>query len=103
MQSTSMANRAERPKASRSQLFLGFFSGLVPYLGGGLLATLTWHARWLAFVGVVICVFSTSTAYVLRKSRDPIQARQRLIIDPFLYGLGFVLSAVVIGYLFIRH
>jgi hypothetical protein len=75
--------------------------GLLPYLGG-LLVTLTRQIGWLVFAGAVICVISTSAAYVLRKSTDPVTAKQRLMIDPLLYGFEFAFTAVLIRYVFIR-
>jgi hypothetical protein len=96
-----MANGLEAPKRTRSQLFLTIFSGLLPYFGG-LLMTLTRNIGWLAFAGALICVVSTSGAYFVRKYRDPVSAKQRLIIDPMLYGFEFVLTAVLIRYVFMR-
>jgi hypothetical protein len=96
-----MANQTGRSNATRLQLLLAISCGPLPYLGG-FLVTLTRHIGWLAFAGAVIVFLSTSAAYLLRKSRDPVTAKQRLVIDPLLYGFEFVFTAVVIRYLFMR-
>jgi len=101
MQSVPMANQTQRPKAIRLQWLVAISCGLLPYLGG-LLVILTRQIGWLVFAGAVICVISTSAAYVLRKSTDPVTAKQRLMIDPLLYGFEFAFTAVLIRYLFIR-
>ena len=36
-----MANQTERPKATRLQVFVAIFAALLPYVGGGVLVTLT--------------------------------------------------------------
>jgi hypothetical protein len=101
MQSAPMAGQTERPKAARLQQFVAISSGLLPYLGG-LPVIVTRQIGWLAFAGAVICVISTSVAYVLRKSIDAVAAKQRLLIDPLLYGFEFVFSAMLIRYVFMR-
>lgn len=97
-----MANQTERPKPTRTQVFGAVFYGLLPYLGG-LLVILTRRIGWLALAGAAICVVSTSAAYALRKSANPVTAKQRLIVDPLLYGFEFVLTAALIRYVFMRH
>ena len=77
-------------------------SGFLPYFGGGVLVFLTHDMRVLAFAGVLIRTTSTSGAYVMRGLRDPITAKQRLIIDPFLYGFEYIFTAVLTYYLFLR-
>lgn len=98
-----MANETERTKATRLQVFVAIFAGLLPYVGGGVLVTLTRGIGWLALAGAAICVISTSTAYALRKSTDPVTAKQRLMIDPLLYGFEFAFTAALICYGFMRH
>lgn len=98
-----MVARTERPKATVLQVFVALFGGLLPYVGGGLLVTLTRGIGWLALAGAAICVTSTSAAYAIRKSTDPVRARRRLMIDPVLYGSEFAFTAVLIHYVFMRH
>jgi hypothetical protein len=98
-----MVAQTERRKATVLQVFVVLFAGLLPYVGGGLLLTLTRGIGWLALGGAAICVISTSAAYAIRKSTDPIRARRRLMIDPVLYGSEFAFTAVLIHYVFMRH
>jgi hypothetical protein len=98
-----MANQTERPKATRLQVFVAICAALLPYVGGGVLVTLTRGIGWLALAGAAICVISTSAAYALRKSTDPVRAKKRLIIDPLLYGFEFAFTAALIRYGFMRH
>lgn len=58
--------------------------------------TLTRRIGWLALAGVAISVISTSAAYGLRKSTDPVRAKKRLIVDLLLYGFEFAFTAIVI-------
>ena len=97
-----MVNQTERPKPTRTQVFGAIFCGLLPYLGG-LLVILTRRIGWLALAGAAICVISTSAAYTLRKSTDPVTAKQRLMVDPLLYGFEFAFTAALIRYVFMRH
>ncbi len=97
-----MVNQTERPKPTRTQVFGAIFCGLLPYLGG-FLVILTRRIGWLALAGAAICVISTSAAYTLRKSTNPVTAKQRLMVDPLLYGFEFVFTAALIGYVFMRH
>jgi hypothetical protein len=83
-------------------VFGAIFCGLLPYLGG-LLVILTRQIGWLALTGAAICVISTSTAYTLRKSTNPVRAKQRLMVDPLLYGFEFAFTAALIRYVFMRH
>jgi hypothetical protein len=85
----------------RSQLLLTLLGGLLPYLGG-LLVIATRSIQWLAFAGALICVLWTSLAYHMRKYRDPVSAKQILLVDPMLYGFEFVFTAVVIRFVFKR-
>jgi hypothetical protein len=98
-----MANQTERPKATVLQVFLALFAGLLPYVGAALVVTLTRGIGWVALASAAICVISTSAAYAMRKSTDPVNAKQRLMIDPALYGSEFAFTAVLIRYVFIRH
>jgi hypothetical protein len=97
-----MANQTEPPKATRLQLLVAICCGLLPYLGG-LLVTLTQRIGWLALAGAAICLISTSAAYALRKSTDPVRAKQRLMVDPLLYGFEFALTVALIRYGFMHH
>jgi hypothetical protein len=97
-----MANQTERPKPTRTQVFVAIFGGLLPYLGG-LLVILNRRIGWLALAGAAICVISTSAAYTLRKSTNPVAAKQRLMVDPLLYGFEFAFTAALIRYGFMRH
>ena len=90
-----------RRKATRREMFMALSFGLLPYLGG-LLVIWTRQVGWLALEGALICVVSTSGAYILRKSADSETAKQRLIIDPMLYGFEFAFTAVLIRYVFLR-
>ena len=67
-----------------------------------MLVILTRQISWLALTGVVIGAVSTSAAFAVRKHRDPITAKQRLVIDPLLYAFEFVFTAVLIRYMFMR-
>ncbi|PYX75136.1 MAG: hypothetical protein DMG78_05050 [Acidobacteria bacterium] len=97
-----MLNQTERPKPTRTEVFGAIFCGLLPYLGG-LLVILTRRIDWLALAGAAISVISTSAAYTLRKSSNPVTAKQRLIVDPLLYGFEFAFTAAVIRYVFMPH
>jgi hypothetical protein len=96
-----MPTQDVRPKPSRLHLTAAICCGLLPYLGG-LLVTLTRQIGLLAVAGVAIAAISTSGAYFLRKSADAVTAKQRLMIDPLLYGSEFVLTAVLIRFVFMR-
>jgi hypothetical protein len=98
-----MANQTERPKATVLQVFKALFAGLLPYVGAGLVVTLTRGIGWVALAGAAICVISTLAAYAMRKSSDPVRAKRRLMIDPALYGSEFVFTAVLIHYVFVRN
>ena len=98
-----MANQTEQPKATRLQVFVAIFAALLPYVGGAVVVTLTRGIGWLALAGAATCVLSTSAAYALRKSTDPVTAKQRLMVDPLLYGFEFALTAALIRYVFMRH
>jgi hypothetical protein len=82
---------------------LALFAGLLPYVGGALVVTLTRGIGWVALAGAAICIISTSAAYAMRKSSDPVRAKRRVMIDPALYGSEFAFTAVLIRYVFIRH
>lgn len=97
-----MANQTEPPKATRLQVLVAICFGLLPYLGG-LLVTLTQRIGSLVFAGAAICLTSTSAAYALRKSTDPIRAKQRLMVDPLLYGFEFAFTVALIRYGFMSH
>jgi hypothetical protein len=97
-----MINPIERPKPTRAEVFVAIFCGLLPYLGA-LLVILTRRISWLVLAGAAICVISTSAAYTLRKSTNPVAAKQRLMVDPLLYGFEFAFTAVLIRFVFMRH
>ena len=82
-------------------LLLAISFALLPYFGG-LLVIATRNLGWLALAGALIALVSTSAAYFVRRQRDPATAKQRLILDPMLYGFEFAFSAFVIGYIFLR-
>ena len=63
----------------------------------------TRNIQVLALAGCLITVFCTIAAYLLRKTRDPISAKQRLIIDPFLYAFEYVFTATLIRYVVLRR
>jgi len=88
-------------KIGRSQLFLALAIGVLPW-AGGLLVTVTGNIGWLAVAGVLICVASTTGAYVMGKADDPVRAKYMLIVNSLLFGTYFVFSAVVIRYVFLR-
>jgi phosphate starvation-inducible membrane PsiE len=88
-------------KIGRSQIFLALATGVLPW-AGGLLVTVTSNILWLAVAGVLICGASTTGAYLMRKTSDPVRAKYMLIVDAMLFGIYFVFSAVVIRYVFLR-
>ena len=96
-----MAKRTAGSKPTGSQLFLTLFCGLLPYLGGSLVIV-TRSIQWLTFAGALICVISTSLAYHIRKYRDPVSAKQMLMVDPMLYGFEFFITAVMIRFMFMH-
>jgi hypothetical protein len=98
-----MTNQTEPPKATRLQVFVAIVAGLLPYVGGGVLVTLTRGIGWLALAGAAICVISTSAVYALRQSIDPVRAKKRLMVDPLLYGSEFAFTVAFIRYGFMRH
>jgi hypothetical protein len=83
-------------------MLLALFSGLLPWFAG-LLVIATRNLLWLAVAGVLVCVLSTTGAYLLRKSRDPVSAKSWLIAEPILFGCYYVFSAVLIRYVFLRR
>ena len=101
MQPPPMANRTQRLTPTRLKGFVAICCGFLPYLGG-LLVTFTRQIGWLVLAGAVICLVSTSAAYGLRKSINPVTAKHRLMVDPLLYGFEFAFTTVVIRYVFIR-
>jgi hypothetical protein len=74
---------------------------LLPYFGG-LLVVATRNIAWLTLAGIAICVLSTSSAYIVRRRRDPPAAKQWLIVDLILHSSEFVFTAVIVRYLFVR-
>lgn len=94
-----MNSQATLPtKASDSRLqspLLAVSAGFLPYIGGALVV-LTREFTLLVLAGVLICAASIYGAYLVRSYRDPMLAKQRLIVDPFLYGFEYVFTAVVI-------
>lgn len=85
----------------RADLLLGICVALLPY-GGGFLVIGTRNIGSLALAGAVICVLCTSAAYFVRRQRDPVRAKHRLIVDPILYGFEFAFTAIVIRYMFMH-
>jgi hypothetical protein len=83
-------------------IFVAIFSGLLPWFAG-LLVIVTGNILWLAIAGVLVCVLSTTGAYLVRKSRDPVSAQHWLIAEPFLFGCYYVFSAVLVRYVFLRR
>jgi len=82
----------------RSAKAFALFVGLLPYVAGGCLVLLTHNVLRLAIVGIVVILFCTTGAYVIRKRTNGQYAAHRLIIDPFLYGFEFVFTAVLVHY-----
>jgi hypothetical protein len=73
--------------------------GLLPYLVGGSIVFFTYAFLRLALVGILITLVCTTGAYVMRKRRSGGEyAIQRLIVDPFLYGVEFAMTAVLVHY-----
>jgi hypothetical protein len=87
-------------KSNRLKL-LAILSGLLPYVGG-FLVLITRNILWLAFAGVLICGVSTTGAYIVRRSRDPVSAKYWLLVEPILFGTYFVFVAVTIRYMFLH-
>jgi hypothetical protein len=79
---------------------LAIVVGLLPYVGGAVVVLVTQHFVQLATVGVLITLFCTTGAYVIRKRTNGQQAAHRVIIDPFLYGFEFAFAAVLVHYMF---
>jgi hypothetical protein len=69
---------------------------------GGLLVTVTRSVFWLAIVGVLICILSSTGAYLVRKSGNPQSAKHWLIIEPMLFGCYYLFAVVLIRYVFLR-
>jgi hypothetical protein len=90
------------PKPTRSQLIVALSFGFLPYIGGSLVIV-TRNIIRLTIAGVLICIASTTAAYMLRRIADPVSAKARLIVDPMLYGTEFVFTAVLIRYVFLRR
>ncbi|MFI5087224.1 MAG: hypothetical protein ACHP7I_02420 [Terriglobales bacterium] len=82
----------------RSATAFTVFVGLLPYVVGGSLVLLTHNVLRLAIVGVLITLFCSTGAYVVRKRTDGQYAAHRLIIDPFLYAFEFAFTAVLVHY-----
>jgi hypothetical protein len=95
-----MTNQIDPSKSTRFKV-LAIFSGLLPWFGG-LLVTLTRSIFWLALAGVLICVLSSTGAYLMRKSRDPVSAKHWLIVEPVLFGSYYLFAVVLIRYVFLR-
>ncbi len=82
----------------RSAMVFTVFVGLLPYIGGGCLAILPPNVLRLVIIGILITLFCTTGAYVIRKRTNAQYAVQWLIIDPFLYGFEFAFTAVLVRY-----
>jgi len=95
-----MTDQAKPSRPTRFWL-LAIFSGVLPWFGG-LLVMLTSSVLWLALAGVLISVVSSTGAYLLRRSRDPVGAKQWLIVEPMLFGCYYVVAAVLVRYMFLR-
>lgn len=96
-----MANPTAAANHTRLQVFLAIISGLFPYFAG-LLVLATRNIGWLTLWGALVCIASTSGRYFIGKHRDPVTAKQRLLIDPMLCGFEFALTAVLIRHVVIR-
>jgi hypothetical protein len=80
---------------------LAISCALLPYLSS-LIVIFIQQVSWVALTGVVTCAVCTSLAYFLRKQRDLTTAKLRFIADPFLYASEFVLTALLVRYVFMR-
>lgn len=87
---------------SRGSLFVAVVCGLLPWFGG-LLIVATRSITWLAVAGVAITVLSTTGAYLVRKSRDPIGAKHWLIAEPMLFGCYYLFALVLVRYVLLRR
>jgi hypothetical protein len=101
VQETPWMASAAKPKIFRAHVVLAICSALLPYFGGFLVIG-TRNMGSLALAGAVICVLCTSAAYLVRRQRDPVGARYRLIVDPLLYSFEFAFTATVVRYLLMR-
>jgi hypothetical protein len=95
-----MTNQIDPSKSTRFKL-LAIISGLLPWFGG-LLVTLTRSVARLALAGVLICLLSSTGAYLLRKSRDPVSAKHWLIVEPLLFGCYYLFAVALVRYVFLR-
>jgi hypothetical protein len=91
----------ERSRLRRSAL-LALTIGLLPW-STGLLVTVTRNILCLAVAGVLVSSSCSVGMYWLRKSYGRADAKQWLIIEPLLFGCYFVVSAVLINYVFLRR
>ena len=96
-----MTQTAQSQK-SRGLLFVAAVCGLLPWFGG-LLIVATRSIPWLAVAGVVITAFSTTGAYFVRKSRDPVSAKHWLIAEPMLFGCYYLFALVLVRYIVLRR
>jgi hypothetical protein len=101
VQETPWTAFAAKPNILRADVLLAICFALLPYFGGFLVIG-TRNIGSLALAGAVICVLCTSSAYLVRRRRDPVCAKHRLIVDPILYSFEFAFTATVIRYVFMR-
>jgi hypothetical protein len=90
-----------KAKGCKSRAALAICLALLPYFGG-LLVIVTRDVGWLALAGAAICALCTCGAYFAGKRRNPALAKLRLMVDPILYSCEFLVTAVVIRYVFMR-
>ena len=100
-QETPWTPFAAKPDILRAEVGLAICFALLPYFGGFLVIG-TRNIGSLALAGAVICVLCTSAAYLMRRQRDPVGAKHRLMVDPILYGFEFAFTVIVIRYVFMR-
>lgn len=101
VQETPWTASAAKSNILKADVVLAICSALLPYCGGFLVIG-TRDIEALTLAGAVICVLCTSAAYLLRRQRDPVGAKHRLIVDPLLYSFEFAFTAILIRYVFMR-
>jgi uncharacterized membrane protein len=99
--SSPRMNEISSPK-SAGTIVLALCSGLLPWFAG-LLVIATHNVLLLASAGVLVCVLSTTGMCLLRKSHGRGDAKQWLIVEPFLFGCYYAISAVLIHYVLLRR
>ena len=89
-------------KAAWWYQLLAITSGLLPWIGGVVFATLTTNVSWLAFLGVIVTLIATTGAFVCRRTVDPVGAKQWLIGEPILFGCYYMFAVIIMRYVFLR-